>query len=166
MQEPGMQLSSSRYLHRDMPGYHNTTRRDVVLDAPEVAATWKLPEPLQLRTSGPLVQMDAVSFAFPQHAVSGRPDQAASVRNDVPAGTSSRDQQSTAKQPTQPTAKHKWLLSGVTMCIEQVCLLVPLHSLVANRTVFKACSTPVEAPSQACRPARGLRQLIRSCYPY
>ena len=97
-----------------------------MLDAPEVAATWKLPEPLQLRSSGPLIQLDAVSFAFPQPAVSGRPDQAAAARGAVPAETSGRNHQS--MQPKQPTAKRKWLLSGVTMCIEQVCLLVPCQA--------------------------------------
>ena len=96
---------------RDLPGYYTTTRRDVVLDAPETVATWKLPHPAELRTRGPLIQLDGVCYAYPPAA---------------PAGQSASDQGSPAAEP-QPagsglaTAKRKWLLAKVTMCIEQVC---------------------------------------------
>lgn len=109
--EPGWQM----LLRRDMGGYHNSLRRDVVLDAPELAAAWKLPEPAELRTRGPLIQLDAVSFAFPQPALSGQPPHQASS----PAPPTQRTAAAAAKEE-QPTAKRKWLLSNVTMCVEQV----------------------------------------------
>ena len=35
------------------------------IDTPDLVPPWKLPEPVPLRTRGPLIQMEAVSFAYP-----------------------------------------------------------------------------------------------------
>ena len=52
-------------VHRDQAGYHFKSRQDVEIDTPDLVPPWKLPEPVPLRTRGPLVQMEAVSFAYP-----------------------------------------------------------------------------------------------------
>lgn len=49
-----------------MVGYYTKSRRDVELDGPDTAAAWKLPEPGPLRARGPLLQLEAVTFAYPQ----------------------------------------------------------------------------------------------------
>jgi ABC-type transport system involved in cytochrome bd biosynthesis fused ATPase/permease subunit len=56
------------HLHsrRDMPDYAFKLRRDVEVDMPDPAPIWKLPEPVPLRTRGPLIQMESVSFAYPE----------------------------------------------------------------------------------------------------
>lgn len=46
-------------------GFHLSTRRDVQVEELESTPAWKLPEPSPLRAKGPLVQMEAVSFAYP-----------------------------------------------------------------------------------------------------
>jgi hypothetical protein len=51
---------------RDMPGYAFKLRQDVEVDTPDLAPVWKLPEPVPLRTRGPLIQMESVSFAYPE----------------------------------------------------------------------------------------------------
>ena len=51
--------------HRDQAGYHSKSRQDVEIDTPDLVPPWKLPEPVPLRTRGPLIQMEAVSFAYP-----------------------------------------------------------------------------------------------------
>ena len=35
---------------------------------PDLAPSWKLPEPAPLRTRAPLIQLEAVSFAYPGDA--------------------------------------------------------------------------------------------------
>ena len=51
---------------RDMPGYAFKLRQDVEVDMPDLAPVWKLPEPVPLRSRGPLIQMESVSFAYPE----------------------------------------------------------------------------------------------------
>ena len=53
---------------RDLAGYNFTSRQDVEVDTPDLVPPWKLPEPAPLRTRGPLIQMEAVSFAYPEAA--------------------------------------------------------------------------------------------------
>ena len=50
---------------RDLAGYHNERFIKVELDGPDTAPGWKLPEPGQLRTRAPLVQLEAVCFTYP-----------------------------------------------------------------------------------------------------
>ena len=50
---------------RDMPAYAHKSRQDVEIDTPDHMRPWKLPEPAPLRASGPLIQMEAVTFAYP-----------------------------------------------------------------------------------------------------
>lgn len=85
-----------------MAGFHLKSRIDVDLDAPDVAAAWKLPEPGQLRSRGPLLQLEAVSFAYPEPK---EPALAATM-----AGNAARP----------PPARKKAVLSNITLCIEQV----------------------------------------------
>ncbi|BDA48302.1 probable ATP-binding cassette sub-family F member 3 [Coccomyxa sp. Obi] len=88
--------------NKDMAGYHLKSRIDVELDAPDVAAAWKLPEPGQLRTRGPLLQLEAVSFTYPEPK---EPTLAAATT----AGNAARP----------PPARKKPVLSNITLCIEQ-----------------------------------------------
>ena len=48
-----------------MAGYHLKLRQDADIDMPDLAPSWKLPEPAPLRTRAPLLQLEAVSFAYP-----------------------------------------------------------------------------------------------------
>lgn len=50
---------------RDMGGYFLSTRRDLEVDAIDSTPAWKLPEPAAMRTAGPVIQLEAVSFAYP-----------------------------------------------------------------------------------------------------
>ena len=103
----------------------------MALAAVEVAAVWKLPEPAELRTRGPLVQLEGVSFAFPRPAPGASPalgpDQAPTAGTPAPArrvGAPAAGGGSAAPKQ-QPAAKRKPLLSNVTMCIEQACTFPP-----------------------------------------
>ncbi len=49
-----------------MAGYHHKGQLEVELDALDSAPAWKLTDPGQLRTRGPLLQLEAVSFAYPE----------------------------------------------------------------------------------------------------
>lgn len=55
-------------IHRDLAGYNFTSRQDVEVDTPDLVPPWKLPEPVPLRTRAPLIQLEAVSFAYPEAA--------------------------------------------------------------------------------------------------
>lgn len=88
------------------------SRKDVELDAPDAAAAWKLPEPGQLRTRGPLLQLEAVSFAYPatdsnsnsnSTPVEGQPDLAGAAGN----------------APRPSPARRKPVLTNITLCVEQ-----------------------------------------------
>ncbi|CAL8465918.1 g5454 [Coccomyxa elongata] len=100
----GMEKNSKGHrfsINKDMAGYHLKSRVDVELDAPDVAAAWKLPEPGQLRSRGPLLQLEAVSFTYPE------PKEAALAATT--AGNAARP----------PPARKKPVLSNITLCIEQ-----------------------------------------------
>lgn len=81
---------------RDMPAYALKRRQDVEIDTPDLAPVWKLPEPAPLRTKAPLIQMEAVSFAYPE---------------SIPA-----QPQAASTKKTQA----KETLSNITICLEQV----------------------------------------------
>ncbi len=53
---------------RDLAGYAFKSRQDVEVDTPDLVPPWKLPEPVPLRTKGPLIQMEAVSFSYREAA--------------------------------------------------------------------------------------------------
>ena len=55
----------SSVLYRDMDAYSFKSRADVVVDEVDDAPRWKLPEPPPLRSSGPLIQIEDVSFSYP-----------------------------------------------------------------------------------------------------
>jgi ATP-binding cassette, subfamily F, member 3 len=51
-------------LNRDRAGYHLSARGDVEEEHVHPAVVWKLPEPSELRTKGPLIELQDVSFAY------------------------------------------------------------------------------------------------------
>ena len=78
---------------RDLAGYAFKVRQDVDIDMPDLAPSWKLPQPAPLRTRAPLMQLEAVSFAYPgESATDGAPPSLREVLRDI------------------------------TLCVEQVCL--------------------------------------------
>ena len=48
-----------------MAGYALTMRHEIVVEELDQTPSWKLPEPAPMRTSGPLIQMESVTFAYP-----------------------------------------------------------------------------------------------------
>ena len=104
-----------------MAGYHLKSRIDVELDTPDVAAAWKLPEPGQLRMHGPLLQLEAVSFTYPDPK---EPALAAAT-----AGNAARP----------PPARKKPVLSNITLCIEQVCS-APFNSSIVSAPRLVSCA--------------------------
>lgn len=54
-----------------MIGYFLSSRADVVVEELEEVPKWKLLDPGPLRTAGPLVQMESVSFSYPVPAGKG-----------------------------------------------------------------------------------------------
>lgn len=51
-------------LNRDRPGYHHTSRPDIVVESIETPPKWALEDPIPLRTAGPLITLDQVSFKY------------------------------------------------------------------------------------------------------
>ena len=43
-------------------------RGDVVVEELDSMPTWSIPEPAPMRTKGPIIQLEAVSFAYPAAA--------------------------------------------------------------------------------------------------
>lgn len=52
-------------VNRDRGGYHLTARAQIEVDKPDVPVTWTLPAPSPLRHTGNLLQVDDVSFSYP-----------------------------------------------------------------------------------------------------
>lgn len=104
------------------------------LDAPDAAAAWKLPEPGQLRSRGPLLQLEAVSFAYPEQPApalvveGGEPNLATVKGNALKPGTPDLAIKkggpdvapAAGNAPRPPPARRKAVLSNVTLCVEQV----------------------------------------------
>ena len=73
-----------RRRRRDLAGYEFKSRQDVDIDMPDLAPSWKLPEPAPLRTRAPLMQLEAVSFAYPgDNATDGAPAPLREVLRDI-----------------------------------------------------------------------------------
>lgn len=51
-------------LNRDRPGFHNSLRDEAQVDGPDRQVSWNFPQPLDLRSSGPLVVLENVSFGY------------------------------------------------------------------------------------------------------
>ena len=66
-----------------MAGYAFKVRQDVDIDMPDLAPSWKLPQPVPLRTRAPLMQLEAVSFAYPESATDGAPAPSREVLRDI-----------------------------------------------------------------------------------
>jgi ATPase subunit of ABC transporter with duplicated ATPase domains len=67
----GLEVNSKGHrfkLNRDRAGYHLSVRGDVEEEHVDPAVVWKLPEPSELRTKGPLIELQDVSFAYDQGA--------------------------------------------------------------------------------------------------
>ena len=112
-----------------MAGYHLKSRIDVELDTPDMAAAWKLPEPGQLRMHGPLLQLEAVSFTYPE------PKEPALAA--TPAGNAARP----------PPARKKPVLSNITLCIEQVCSAPFMSRMISAAKTSVVCSIVLYQPN-------------------
>lgn len=55
-----------------MAGYAFKVRQDVDIDMPDLAPSWKLPQPAPLRTRAPLIQLEAVNFAYLRDSATDR----------------------------------------------------------------------------------------------
>ena len=67
-----------------MAGYAFKVRQDVDIDMGDLAPSWKLPQPAPLRTRAPLMQLEAVSFAYPgDSATDGGPAPSREVLRDI-----------------------------------------------------------------------------------
>lgn len=53
-------------IHRDLPGYHLTSRADIEIPLEDRPPSIVLPEPPDLRFPGPLISMEGVTFRYPQ----------------------------------------------------------------------------------------------------
>ena len=56
-------------------------RHDIVVEELDQLPAWKLPEPAPMRTSGPLIQMDSVTFAYPPASRDGATGMLADLYN-------------------------------------------------------------------------------------
>ena len=54
-------------------------RNDIVVEELDQTPTWKLPEPPPMRTSGQLIQMESVTFAYPPASNAVSPDGATGI---------------------------------------------------------------------------------------
>lgn len=72
-------------IHRDLPGYHLTSRADIEIPLEDRPPSIVLPEPPDLRFPGPLISMEGVTFRYPQKSERGKKAPAASpaVLQDV-----------------------------------------------------------------------------------
>lgn len=67
-----------------MAGYHLKSRQDADIGMPDLAPSWKLPEPAPLRIRAPLIQLEAVSFAYAGDCTTdGAPAPAREVLRDI-----------------------------------------------------------------------------------
>ena len=67
-----------------MAGYAFKVRQDVDIDMPDLTPSWKLPQPAPLRTRAPLMQLEAVSFAYPRDsATDGAPAPSREILRDI-----------------------------------------------------------------------------------
>eukprot|EP00897_Mesotaenium_endlicherianum_P009045 jgi/Mesen1/8169/ME000438S07264 len=127
-------------LNRDRPGFHSTARNEACVDLPDAAIMWAFPNPLELKTRGPLVQLDAVDFAysatpaaaasatFPRSPQKQLPQSPALV---TPGGRSiavakkfiltdsSNKQKHSSGTSGGPSSSAKLALKGVTVAIQQ-----------------------------------------------
>lgn len=108
-------------MRRDMPAYAFKLRQDVEIDAPEVAPLWKLPEPAPLRTRGPLIQTEAVSFAY----------------SVVP--------QTDELQKGTVKSQSKDILRDVTLCIEQVITWISRRRKASHHGLFATAANCISA---------------------